>query len=191
MNTVDPIRDEEYLEDFKDHFKNHGGKYGERNYVLFMSGIYLGRRVGDLLKLKVRHIRNQDYIYFREEKTNKEVKVVINPELKRIYKKYVQGKKGHEYLFKSREGENKPITRQQAWNILNKAAKEIVYDEKIGCHSLRKTFGYWLDKNGVSIMVIKDLFNHSSVDITKRYIGLNQDSKDEAINRLSFSKKKR
>ena len=57
MNTVDPIRDEEYLEDFKEYFKAN-----ERNYVLFMSGIYLGRRVGDLLSLKVRHVKNQDYI---------------------------------------------------------------------------------------------------------------------------------
>lgn len=185
MNTVDPIRDEEYLEDFKDYFKAN-----DRNYVLFMSGIYLGRRIGDLLKLKVRHVKDKEYIYFREEKTNKEVKVVINQELKRIYRKYVQGKKGHEYLFKSREGENKPITRQQAWNILNKAAKDIVYDEKIGCHTLRKTFGYWLDKNGVSIMIIKDLFNHSSVEITKRYIGINQDTKDTAIKELSFKNKR-
>ena len=186
MNTVDPIRDEEYLEDFKEYFKAN-----ESNYVLFMSGIYLGRRVGDLLSLKVRHVKNQDYIYFREEKTGKEAKVKINPELKRIYKKYIQGKKGYEYLFKSREGDNKPITRVRAWQILNEAAKEIVYDERIGCHSLRKTFGYWLDKNGVSPALIQDLFNHSSIDVTKRYIGINQDSKDEAISGLSFGKKKR
>lgn len=185
MNTVDPIRDEEYLEDFKDYFKSN-----ERNYVLFMSGIYLGRRIGDLLTLKVRHVRNKDYLYFREEKTNKETKIAINPDLKKIYKKYTKGKKGHEYLFKSREGENKPISRVRAYQILNEAAKEIVYDEKIGCHTLRKTFGYWMDRNGVSIMVIKDLFNHSDVNITKRYIGINQDSKDEAINGLHFQKRR-
>ncbi|MDU2672635.1 tyrosine-type recombinase/integrase [Clostridium disporicum] len=186
MNTVDPIRDEEYLEDFKEYFKSN-----QRNYVLFMSGIYLGRRVGDLLSLKVRHVKNQDYIYFRENKTGKEAKIKINAELKRIYKNYTKGKKGYEYLFKSREGENKPITRVRAWQILNEAAKEIVYDEKIGCHSLRKTFGYWLDKNGVSAALIQDLFNHSSIDVTKRYIGINQDSKDEAISELSFKRKRR
>ena len=96
MNTVDPIRDEEYLEDFKEYFKAN-----ERNYVLFMSGIYLGRRVGDLLSLKVRHVKNQDYIYFREEKTGKEAKVKINPELKRIYKKYIQGKKDMSIFLKA------------------------------------------------------------------------------------------
>lgn len=186
MNTVDPIRDEEYLEDFKEYFKQN-----ERNYVLFMSGIYLGRRVGDLLNLKVRNVKNQDYIYFREKKTGKEAKVKINPELKRIYKKYTQNKKGYEYLFKSREGENKPITRVRAWQILQEASREIVYDEKIGCHSLRKTFGYWLDQNGVSPVLIQELFNHSSIDVTKRYIGINQDSKDKAISGLSFGKNRR
>lgn len=185
MNTVDPIRDEDYLEDFKDYFKAN-----DRNYVLFMSGIYLGRRIGDLLKLKVRQVKNQDYIYFREQKTGKEAKVKISPELKRIYKKYVQGKKGHEYLFKSREGENKPITRERAYQILKEAANEIVYAEKIGCHTLRKTFGYWMHENGVSIMVIKDMLNHSDIETTKRYIGINQDTKDEAINGLVFGRKR-
>lgn len=187
MNEVEPIRDEEYIDIFEDYFKSKN----ERDYVLFMSGIYLGRRVGDLLTLRVMNVKNQDSIYFKEEKTGKMIKIKINPELKKIYKKYTQGKGGHEFLFKSRNGKNKPITRVRAWQILNEAAEAIVYEERIGCHTMRKTFGHWLFNNGVPIEVIQDLFNHTSLEVTKRYIGINQDSKDAAISGLSFNKRRR
>lgn len=47
-----------------------------------------------------------------------------------------------DYLFQSRKGVNSPISRIQAYRILNNAAHKIGLDE-IGTHTLRKTFGYW------------------------------------------------
>ena len=44
-----------------------------------------------------------------------------------------------DYLFSSRKGENKPITRIQAYRLLNKVARKIGLEE-IGTHTLRKTF---------------------------------------------------
>ena len=46
-----------------------------------------------------------------------------------------------EYVFKSREGENKPITRQQVLNILKEAAEAVGIKENVGTHTLRKTWG--------------------------------------------------
>ncbi|WP_298846637.1 hypothetical protein [uncultured Clostridium sp.] len=46
-----------------------------------------------------------------------------------------------EYLFQSRKGGNKPISRVQAYRILNNAAKHVRLQE-VGTHTLRKTFGY-------------------------------------------------
>ena len=107
MNTVGPIRDFSMILDIADYLKYKN----QRDYVLFMTGIYLGRRISDMLEFKVRDVKNKSYIYFREGKTNKEAKIAINDELKKIYKEYTKDKKDYEYLFKSRQGKNKPISK--------------------------------------------------------------------------------
>lgn len=185
MNTVEPIRDWDLLLDIEDYLLDKN----ERDYVLFMSGIYLGRRISDLLQLKVRDVKNKDYIYIREKKTGKEARVAINEDLKDIYMNYCKGKKDYEYLFRSR-GKNKPITRQRVWQILNDVAKEFEYKDKIGCHTLRKTFGYWLYEDTKDAVAIQELLNQSDISITKRYIGVTQDSKDSLVKGLSFTKRR-
>ncbi|MCY6354746.1 tyrosine-type recombinase/integrase [Clostridium sp. ZS2-4] len=75
-------------------------------------------------------------------------------------------------MFQWKQGENKPISRQHAWYILNTAAEMVglvVKDEngniisgEIGTHSLRKTFGYHAYNNGVSLELLMQIFNHSS-----------------------------
>lgn len=182
MNTVEPIRDMAVIKDIADYLKAKS----ERDYVLFMTGIYLGRRITDMLNFKVRDVRNKNYIYFREGKTSKEARIAINDDLRRIYKEYTKDMKDYEYLFKSRQGRNKHISRQRVWQILNEAAEYFEYRENIGCHTLRKTFGYWLYKETKDAVAIKDLLNHSDISITKRYIGVTQDSKDSIVRGLSF-----
>lgn len=186
MNTVEPIRDRTMILDIADYLKAKN----ERDYVLFMSGIYLGRRITDMLSFKVRDVKNKNYIYFREGKTNKETRIAINDELKKIYKEYTKGKKDWELLFKSREGKNKHICRQRAWQILNEAADYFEYKENIGCHTLRKTFGYWLYQESKDAVSIKELFNHDDISETKRYIGITQDSKDSLVKNLSFGRRR-
>lgn len=182
MNTVEPIRDKQVIKDISDYLKIKN----ERDYVLFMTGIYLGRRITDMLSFKVRDVRNKNYVYFREGKTNKEIRIPIHQELKKIYKEYIKNKKDYEYLFQSRQGKHKPISRQRVWQILNEAAEFFEYRENIGCHTLRKTFGYWLYKDTKDAVSIKELLNHSDISVTKRYIGITQDTKDGLVRGLSF-----
>lgn len=185
LNTVEPIRDKELILDIADFLRDKR----DRDYVLFMTGIYIGRRISDILPLKVRDVKDRNHIYIREKKTGKEAKVLINGELKGIFKEYVKGKKDYEYLFRSHKGKNNPITRQRVWQILNEAADEFEYKDKIGCHTLRKTFGYWLYDKTKDAVAIQELLNQSDISITKRYIGVTQDSKDKIVNDLSFKKR--
>lgn len=183
MNTVEPIRNIELVNDIADYLKSKS----DRSFVMFMFGIYSGLRISDILKLKVRDVKNKDYIYIHEMKTGKEKRFAIHEELKEILKEYVSNKEEYEYLFKSRQGRNKPITRAMAYSVLQEAAKAFNL-QNIGCHTMRKTFGYFLYLQTKDIVAIKEILNHSDISTTLRYIGIIQETKDNVIKKLSFKR---
>lgn len=182
MNTVQPIRDINKVLDIADYLK----KRNERDYVMFMFGIYSGLRISDILPFRVRDVKGKSYINIREIKTDKEKRFSINDNLKPILNKYISDKEDYEYLFKSPRG-NKPITRQQAYNILSNAAKVFGLDS-IGTHTLRKTWGYHAYQTTHDAVGIKEILNHSDIAITLRYIGINQDNKDKIMKSVSFKR---
>ena len=188
MNTVEPIRNFELILDIQDYLL---GKKNQRDYVLFMFGLYSGLRISDILKIKVRDVRDATHIYLRENKTGKEQRIPINAELKPVIKEYIKDKRDYEYLFTSTRGNaNKPISRQRVWQILNDIADFFEYKDPIGCHTLRKTFGYWFYQNTKDIVSLKEIFNHSDESVTRRYIGITQDSKEALMKSISFSGRK-
>lgn len=65
---------------------------------------------------------------------------------------------------------------------MNDAAKTFGL-ESIGCHTLRKTFGYQRTHDGITI---KEILNHSDLSTTLRYIVVNQDRKDNIIEEVSY-----
>lgn len=183
MNTVEPIRDIGTVNDIADYLREKS----ERNYIMFMIGIYSGLRISDILKLRVRDVRNRDRIMIREKKTGKERRFPVNKALKKDLDKYVEEMHDYEYLIKSRKDRNKPITRQQAWTILQ-AAGEKFGVQKIGTHTMRKTFGYHMYQQTHDIVAIQKILNHATQEYTLRYIGVTQDTLDTAINNLSFDR---
>ncbi|NVN79304.1 tyrosine-type recombinase/integrase [Enterococcus avium] len=78
------------------------------------------------------------------------------------------------FLFSSRTGENKPLVRESLWRIISESAKHVGLN-KFETHSMRKTFGYFLYKNGTALALIQDLLNHSSQRETLRYIRITQE----------------
>jgi integrase len=186
MNTVQPIRDPDLVCDIADYLKVKS----KRDYMIFVFGIYTGLRISDILKLKVRDVKDKEFIYMREKKTDKEKRFPLNDELQPILKEYIKSKEDFEYLFKSRKGSNKPISREHIYRVL-KAAAENFGIENIGTHTLRKTFGYFLYQQTKDVVAIKEILNHSDISITLRYIGVNQDRKDQVMKKLTFVKKRK
>jgi len=148
--------------------------------MLFVIGINTGLRIGDLLQLKVENVKNKSHIIIKEQKTSKNKQILINSNLCKEINKYIEDMAEHEYLFQSRIGENKPLSRFQAYRILSAAGKEAGLD-RIACHSTRKTFGYHQYKRYKDVALLQKLFNHSSPAITLDYIGITQDIIDDSI----------
>lgn len=175
MKVVQPIRDFEKVEEIMRKLKERS----ERNYILLMVGLYTALRISDILRIRVEDIQ-KDYLNIREQKTSKFRRIYLNPTLKKVLRDYIAEKESYEYLIRSREGGNQPISRAMAYKILKDVAEEVGLDS-IGTHSLRKTFGYWVYKDTKDVAALQKLFNHSNPEETLRYIGIEQDSVDLLI----------
>ncbi len=159
-----------------------------RNYVLFLLGVTTGYRAGDLVKLKVRDIkealRRKEFTIYEGKKMNsKNIReknrrprtVELIPELAKILKEYIKDKKDYEYIFPSRKGTNKPIGVQAVSNILKEAGNYFGLND-ITAHSMRKTYAYKIYiESDKDIVAVKELLGHRSIEETKLYIGLDRE----------------
>lgn len=180
MVSVNAIKSKKQIEKMKKVLS-----VNERNYCLFILGINTGLRISDLLSLKFYNIleknKIKDSIRIKEKKTKKTNNIQLNSNAKKALNLLIKYYKDKNifledlYLFHSREGDNKPISRVHAWQILNEAAKKSKIKGQIGTHTLRKTFGYWAYKQGIDITLLQAIFNHSYPAITLNYIGITGD----------------
>ena len=187
MELVQPIRDKEKIEQMKKYLKSHS----LRDYTLFTLGINSGLRISDLLRFNIEDIvdangKVRDRVTVREKKTSKIKTFPFSSNVIQALTEYIASiDSSQTVLFRSRKGE-KSITRQQAYRILNKAAKEIGITESIATHSLRKTMGYHAYMAGVDVTRIQSILNHSSPKETLRYIGITQDELDDIYLELNL-----
>lgn len=181
LNAVEPIKDVELIKDVEDYLKEQS----ERNALLFLYGIYSGFRISDIIDKRVRDVKGRMDFDVAEKKTGKVRKIPIHPKLKKAIDSYIADKKDYEFLFKSRKGRNAPITRQQAYRVLNDAGKRFGL-QLIGTHTMRKTFGYHLYQQTKDINLVQSVLGHYSPEITKTYIGITQERMYDAIRQLKY-----
>lgn len=204
--TTDPIKDLSDIQAAKAYFLNQDVRFKSnptniRDYTLFVVGCNTARRISDLLRLRICDVLNDDYtirhkIKIVEQKTGKVATFFLNDTAQDAIILYLSSLSSYnmsDMLFKSRKGDNQPIGRKQAWNIMKKMSKAIGLDEKgvnVGTHTLRKTFGYHLIKNGnhdnISIATLKEILNHSSEAVTRAYCGIREDELEEAFDTVQI-----
>jgi integrase len=173
MNEVQPIKNKRDINKMK---KALAGR--PRDLLLFIIGINTSLRISDILSLKAGDF-DGDYLILREKKTGKRKQIRINKAVKQAVKELLPAdSKPDSWLFPSRKGDA-PISRVQAWRILNDAAKRAGLDIAFGTHTLRKTAAYHAYKNGTDLALLMRMLNHSSQRETLRYIGIEQDDIDE------------
>ena len=193
MSRTQPIRQADELNRFKDYYlKEHPNP---RNYALIVLGLNTALRIGDILKITwgmVYDFENRHYhahLHLTEQKTRKETIIALNQAVIAALENLRQADSpSHkdDYLFNSQKNPDAPISRYQAFRIIKKAAVDTHMPEHISCHSLRKTFGYHAWKNGTPPALLMDIFNHSSYQITRRYLCIEQDDKDEVFFQINL-----
>lgn len=183
MAATEPIRSKKQLKELADYYLKKGQI---RNYTLIVMGVYTALRISDLLKLKWSDVYDEKrktfhtHIMITEKKTKKSKTIALNKQILGALRQLHLHRRG-EFIFANNRKESRAISRVQAWRIIRVAVDAIGMDGKIACHSLRKTWGYHAVKSGnVSLVVIMDIYNHSSYKITKRYLGITQDDLDQA-----------
>lgn len=179
---TEPIKDKKIVRDImKVLIKEY-----PRNAIMFGLGVYEGLRISDILNLKVKDVRKKWNLKIKQQKTGKQIELVLNRDLKKIIDQYTENMNDDDYLIKSRKGINRPITKTQAYRIMQEIAEEFNL-KNIGCHTIRKTFAYWLYiDNKKDIGLVQKALGHSSSSTTLTYIGVDKERVNSAIKKLKY-----
>lgn len=137
--------------------------------------IYTGLRISDVLRLKWSDLMKEDLV-IKEKKTKKLRTIKINSTIHSVLSKFnLNGE--DDFIFKSQKGSVFSIQQ------INRVLKEIFRTESkhlnISSHSLRKSFGRRVYENNneseKSLVYLSELFNHTSLSITRKYLGIRQE----------------
>ena len=156
----------------------HGRQPQVGFYVIF--SINTGLRVGDVLKLTHADLAGKqvgDYLAVKEQKTGKVRQIQLNSSTITAYTYLTKRSRRNPtgYIFKSQKN------HVFATVTINRTLKRIFagYAPVVSSHSLRKTFGRRVyEMNGRSehsLVLLSDIFGHSNLALTRRYLGLRKE----------------
>ena len=192
MGATQPIRNRKELQKFSTYYQTV--KPHPRNYALIILGLNTALRISDLLQLQWFDVydfytqRFREHLLILEQKTGKQNYIALNKNAKNALRWYMDAcfPQESDYLFCKNTDRQHPINRSQAYRIVKEAAAQTTNSRMVSCHSMRKTFGYHAWKQGAQPALLMGLFNHSSYDVTKRYLGIEQDEKDSVYLKIDL-----
>ena len=147
--------------------------------------INTGLRAGDMRTLTFGQIKSGE-IQIKEQKTNKTRTIKVNQAiLDAVSKSTIKNPFGDVPLFISQK--NQIITIQQINRLLKEVFSSLLPTHCISTHSLRKTFGRRVyemnNRSEDSLIKLSEIFNHSSMKLTRIYLGIKQ----EELNNIYMS----
>lgn len=193
MGTTQPIREKEELKKFIEYYQTIHPV--PRNYALIVFGLHTALRISDILHLKWADVFDfekncyRNHLFVQESKTGKCNVIALNGHVTQAldeYRKTRQDAASTDYIFTKSTDYQTPLCRSQAFRIIKRAAEESLLEEHISCHSLRKTFGYHAWKQGTPPALLMEIYNHSSYQVTKKYLGIEQDERDSIFMEINF-----
>lgn len=199
---------EAMLSIFDKHISNAKGdghrKVACRNKLLFVIGMNVGIRASDLRTLRWSFFYEESedgklgfkkFYKLQPQKQKKHKKFVpmfFNPTVQIAIEDFVQQypiQNLNDYLFPSQKSDE-AMEVASLWRIIKEAAHEAGIKQNIGSHSLRKSFGFWAwhnakDKNK-ALIILQQIFAHSSPQTTAKYIGILDDEIEDVFNSINL-----
>ena len=161
--------------------KYYAQQMGAQPYMLILLGLNTGLRISDILPLTVGDFRGKDRLVLYEKKTGKRTEIPLHGAVLRDVRALTADKEDDELLFASRQKRRagEPIDYVTAYRWVKKACDKAGITQYIGCHTLRKTYGYTMYRKYRDVGELMKRFNHSSQTVTLRYIGMSQEVEDQ------------
>jgi integrase len=161
--------------------RSFGGKYTARDRALFLVGVHTGFRISELLSLRVGDVWQYGQltetvsVARRHMKRKREGRTVrFHP----VAQQAVLAWLGQHplpwhpetFLFRSREGDNRPLQRIQAWQILHDAFVSNQLQGHVSTHSMRKTFAARVYAKTSNLRNVQKLLGHADLSSTGKYL---------------------
>jgi integrase/recombinase XerD len=136
-----------------------------------------GLRVGEVVRLKVKHIDSaQKIIRIEQSKGRKDRNVMLSPEMLDLLQQWWKARRGFDaatpvqerWLFPGRRP-GQPMTRRQLSRLFHEAANDAGIKKSVTLHALRHSFATHLLERGTDIRIIQALLGHEKLDTTARY----------------------
>jgi integrase len=169
----------------------------DENYkfcLLISIGVFTGLRISDLLSLTYSDLLSNETFTLREMKTKKQRSIKVNKDLKEIVSRIVSKSNItnlNQLIFLNKYG-----TKSIDKSYVNVKLKELVkkyrikLDGNVSTHTFRKTLGRRVmevnNYSNESLVLLMELFGHSSMSITKRYLGIREQEIHNVYDSLTF-----
>jgi integrase/recombinase XerD len=142
---------------------------GFRNYLIIMLLYSAGLRVSELLSLKPGSFRFDTGFVEVIGKRGTQRAVPLPPQVLDAVQQFVITNDKKEWLFTSTETSEKPLTRQQCWNIVKDAVLKAGITKDISPHSLRHSLATHFLGRGMDVRSLQVFLGHQSVDTVEVY----------------------
>jgi integrase len=169
----------------------------DENYrfcLLISIGVFTGLRISDLLSLRYSDLLNKETFSIREKKTKKQRSIKVNKDLREIVDRIVQ--KSNVTDLNEQIFINRFKTKTIDISYVNVKLKEIMkyyrikLEGNVSTHTFRKTLGRRVmevnNYSNESLVLLMELFGHSSMSITKRYLGIREQEIHNVYDSLTF-----
>ena len=164
-----------------------------RMSLLIGCGSFFGLRISDLLTLNWGMLLDSDSFILTEKKTGKRRIIRVNADFRKHILDCYNALRISDMNEKCFLSNKKVVFSIQRINVRLKEIKT-KYNLKIdhfSTHSLRKTFGRRVvasagENSEMALIKLSELFNHSTPQITRRYLGLRQEELMEVYDALIF-----
>jgi integrase len=190
-----PIKDSNILAEVQDTLL-HNFNAGRRNYTIFQVGKATLLRVSDVLRLKQSDVFEEngllkEHAFIKDKKTSKQNTLYLRPVnsdllLYQQWLKKMNYEGTTQWLFPSTTRPDKHIDERQFYNVMHKVG-ELLDINYLGTHTMRKTGAYRVYvQSNYNIGLVMSLLNHSSEAMTLKYLGLDQTSREQMLNKIDF-----